>query len=517
MIARSEDDDTRKRWSQHKLDNAFAHIEFADPERGIFGATPVETMHAFRKGVIEKVTKLVLDSLPASKKAAFDDLAIAFHKSHRQTHRKDYPSTDFSNGVTNLTKITASERVGIVFLFVILFQYDEGWRMIQSCLEKKSNNKVPEVLEVLESLLCFDAWLNQSHYWETSNPARVAKEMAKHQDSIRNFMDMCKTSIPLKVEGKEEEKKKKGPMKKQKSQTFEAVTPIKQEGQKSHTDAWKFPKFHELLHIVDDMSRFGSPVNFCAQRPESLLIPAAKHPGRRAQKRIEGSAYELQAAQRLVYSFMIDTIHTRIWDNPQYDSDAPDRNDVVDINGDKIFQSTGQATFGCVRRVKLGPQYHYEIHWDTRTHKDLLTLPLGLIEFLFNSFKRLQTITFCTEYKRDVHTFRCHPCYQSDGPIYDWMIIDFGKLGKFPCRLALVVVVDSPQDPEEKYQLVVQSTTEEVKQHESTLLREWKWSPTYHLVSCNTIVDPCFVISISHNSSKVLETKPYTEWASKFT
>jgi hypothetical protein len=157
VIARSEDDDTRKRWSQHKLDNAFAHIEFADPERGIFGATPVETMHAFRKGVIEKVTKLVLDSLPASKKAAFDDLAIAFHKSHRQTHRKDYPSTDFSNGVTNSTKITASERVGIVFLSVILFQYNKGWQMIQSCLEKKSNNQVPEVLEVLESFLCFDA------------------------------------------------------------------------------------------------------------------------------------------------------------------------------------------------------------------------------------------------------------------------------------------------------------------------------------------------------------------------
>ena len=115
VIARSNDDATRKRWSQHKIENAFEHIVFADPERGIFGATPVETMHAFRKGVIEKVTKLVLESLPASKKAAFDDLAIAFHKSHRQTHRKEYPSTDFSNGVTNLTKITASERVGIFF------------------------------------------------------------------------------------------------------------------------------------------------------------------------------------------------------------------------------------------------------------------------------------------------------------------------------------------------------------------------------------------------------------------
>jgi hypothetical protein len=97
------------------------------------------------------------------------------------------------------------------------------------------------------------------------------------------------------------------------------------------------------------------------------------------------------------------------------------------------------------------------------------------------------------------------------------MIFDFEGHGKFPCRLALVVVVDSPQDPNEKFQLVVQSTTEETKAHESTLLREWKWSPTYHLVSGNTVVDPCFVISISHNSSTVLETKPYTEWASKFT
>jgi hypothetical protein len=44
-------------------------------------------------------------------------------------------------------------------------------------------------------------------------------------------------------------------------------------------NAWKFPKFHELLHILDDMPRIGSPVNFCALRPaESLLISAANIP-----------------------------------------------------------------------------------------------------------------------------------------------------------------------------------------------------------------------------------------------
>lgn len=524
VIAQHETDDaTRKRWSQHKLDNAFNHIVFADAERGIFGATPVETMHAFRKGVIEKVTKLVLESLPASKKAAFDDLAIAFHKSHRQTHRKKYPSTDFNNGVTNLTKITATERVGIVFLFVILFQYESGWQMIQACLEKRSNTKVPEVLEVLESLLCFDAWLNQSHFWETSDPRHVAKVMKRHQDSIRNFMDMCKKSIPLKVEGKEDNKKKGRKEKKGQKERCEASISMKKEGEPNDPEAaWKFPKFHELLHIVDDMSRFGSPVNFCAQRPESLLIPAAKHPGRRAQKRIEGSAYELQSAQRLMYSFMIDTIHTRIWDEPDYDSDAapPGRKGVAGITEDHdVYQGTGQASFGCITRTKVGRRYHYDIDWGkTKTHQDFLHLPGALVEFVCASFKEVNKIRFCTEYKRDVHTFRCHPSYQSDGCIYDWMVIDFGEvLGKFPCRLSLVVVVDSPTEFDEKYQLVVQSTTEEVKEHESTLLREWKWSPTYHVVSANSVVAPCFVISISHDTSTVLETKPYEEWASMFT
>jgi hypothetical protein len=76
--------------------------------------------------------------------------------------------------------------------------------------------------------------------------------------------------------------------------------------------SWKFPKFHELLHLVEDMERFGSPVGYCAQRPESLLISVAKQPGRHAQKRQDGSINELQSAQRLAYSIMIDTFYTRI-------------------------------------------------------------------------------------------------------------------------------------------------------------------------------------------------------------
>ena len=69
----------------------------------------------------------VLDNVPASRKAALDTLAVQFHQRHRQTFRLTYPATDLSRGVTNLTKVTARKCLGLVFLFVILSQYDKGW------------------------------------------------------------------------------------------------------------------------------------------------------------------------------------------------------------------------------------------------------------------------------------------------------------------------------------------------------------------------------------------------------
>ena len=100
-----------------------------------------------------------------------------------------------------------------------------------------------------------------------------------------------------------------------------------------------------------------------------------------------------------------------MWEQPDGDADVPDSHHDDETTRNGIFQSTGQATFGCVYRFKSSEEIQYKIEWDTRTHRDLLALPLELIEFLFDSFKESDSITFCTEYNRDVHTFRCHPCY----------------------------------------------------------------------------------------------------------
>ena len=78
-IARSPNETLRANWSQHRLGNAFDKMPMANPVRDIFGATPVKTMHAFWKGLIEVVTFLVLDNIIATDLAALDTLAIKFH------------------------------------------------------------------------------------------------------------------------------------------------------------------------------------------------------------------------------------------------------------------------------------------------------------------------------------------------------------------------------------------------------------------------------------------------------
>ena len=474
QIAACPNDVLRQRWSQHALDNTYNHVPLADPIRGIFGATPVETMHAFRKGVIEVVTFLVLNNIPKRKKAALDRLAVRFHKSHRQSYRKAYPATDFSNGITNLTRISAAERLGLVFLFVILAQYDEGWVILNTALQDNTNQELPEIVNMFECLLCFDAWLNRPTFWRLDDSST---EKAGYQASILKQMQMCKSYVP----------------------SVKAT-------------AWKFPKFHELLHIVDDIERFGAPINYCAQRPESLLIQAAKKPGRRAQKRQQGVAYELQAAQRLSYSVIIDTMYSRLWDN----IDSASANTTAKEQVNPQTPNTGRATFATVSRCDhphIPFRKQIRIQWDTATDTARMDPPFALSKFMLEQFGN--PVRFCSEFRIGNNIFRCHPSFQSDGAMYDWMRADFeGTV--YPCRLAAVIVsTDDDVITNDCLKLIVQRTTYTTGIN-SVLFTEWLWSNEYHVILPSDVQAPCFVVSIKEDTSKILETLPIEEWHKAF-
>jgi hypothetical protein len=77
---------------------------------------------------------------------------------------------------------------------------------------------------VFEAILCFDEWLRKDTYWADHN-AEGTKAIVSLL--ITKIMHSSKQYIPT-----------------------------------SKSTAWNYPNFHELMHIVDDMSRFGVPQIF---------------------------------------------------------------------------------------------------------------------------------------------------------------------------------------------------------------------------------------------------------------
>jgi hypothetical protein len=99
--------------SQHQCHkNAFANIEIGDPVYKIFGAVPTDPMYFVCKGVI--AMSFIFDCTIPSPNFRLDELAQSFHRCHHQSAWKDFPQTNFSNGVTHLSNMTASEECGLV-------------------------------------------------------------------------------------------------------------------------------------------------------------------------------------------------------------------------------------------------------------------------------------------------------------------------------------------------------------------------------------------------------------------
>jgi len=468
-IAVSGDTKLQQRWSQHQLYNAFINMPFADPKRGIFGATPVDTMHCFRKGLIETFSVIIIDNLTISQKARLDTLVMNFHKRHNQTVKSSYPIMNFSRGVTGLSKLSASERVGIIFLLVMLANLDEGEAVFKAAFEQDGVRTVRHVIEILEALLTFDAWLNQDQYWKLKCHSNA---MHNAQESIRMLLKLCVKRFP--------------------------------------DHKWEVPKFHEMLHVVEDMHRFGASKNFSAQRPESLLITAAKRPGKRAPKCQNGALYDFKSAQRVVDSIHINKCFELIMTSS--DNLFDNINKIVENN--EIINGTGKATFG---QVSKNEKHMINVSWRTKSNQEHMQLPGELLHFIHDRFG--DQVIICTEFRRDKYVFRCHPNFYSNSPRFDWLRIQFDS-GIFPCRLCSVVLLFSSTNNDPEYFLIVQSTTAQSSPkygHGSVLFNEWLWSHDYFIVPPESIHSPCFVISSTDDSNRILEALPYEDWALQFT
>ena len=88
---------------------------------------------------------------------------------------KSFPRLLWKEGVTNLSELTASAKVGIMFTIVVISLTDDGIHFFEQAF--KSNTQLNNMHYVFQLLLCYWMWLKKDHYWKHGNKA--AREAAR--------------------------------------------------------------------------------------------------------------------------------------------------------------------------------------------------------------------------------------------------------------------------------------------------------------------------------------------------
>jgi hypothetical protein len=467
--------------SQHHCHNVFANIEIGDPLYKIFGSLPTDPMHSVRKGVMARAMSLIFDCMTKPQKCELDKLVQIFHKNHRQSARKDFPQTDFSNGVTNLANMTASEECGLVFLLICLSQFQDGWTLLNEALINKGHKtNLSQVLEALEALSCFDAWTRMDKYWKVSQQKKYSLQA---KESMAKMLSMIRDHLP-----------------------------------RESGNGWKLPTFHNTMHIVDDMCKYGKPKESNTEVGEKNHKVFAKRIGRRCRK--QHKSFPQQVAHRLSDSFVIDKIASAMGlfadDNDDNGEPLPNAVNDDDQNGMTL------GSTHCYLRLNGND---VQVVWQSTTEKHLLTWEPDVSTFIqqnYMSNQNISTIHCCTEYKHNNLLIRCHPSYQGEGPWFDWVSVSFAQStikrktfpkGEYPCKV-LAVLPQQKNSFLRETELIVKCAGSKTKKG-SVLFEEWTLVDGYFSVSVTAILKSIFVLEMPGN--KIAVACSYSEWPSFFT
>lgn len=594
MLTKLGNDDAMQLYSQYKVDLAFNRVSFGGDSQGICGATPTEIMHALNQGLMQYVAQIFLSQLSDSYQNELDKLAGKFRVAlNRQTARRHYPRLDMTFGVTNLAKLTASEQSGVLFSFCALAQVHTSWETLQEGLQanrtrdlnkrikvltkavkkleaemKKKVNQTAEnrtllkhlndaivsyqkehneafdplldILNLFEMLLCFEAWCKKPTFWRLPDEDGWGVYRSKYAISI--MLNTVKQVLP----------RAEAPL-----VPSMPHLKVKDWPEPKGGNGWKVPKFHEMLHLVDDMVRFGAPRNYYAGAPEANHKSFAKRHGRRAQKR--HAVFEPQCARRVIDTYVLDMAVDAIVDIAAADDEEDDTTSTT------ASVTSGGANVATMRmatsvrfwvkdpyrpvasRKKFGRKKNPESlahlvvpDWSsTRSHvPDAVRFcNEAAVRFLLTADDTVgpngimpgaTDVTICTQVKIDGLTFRCHPNYRNGGPWHDWVAVNYNEDGKvvtYPSKLLAVVPQEqlSGQRLDATY-LLLHCTYERDADNSSCLFKRWKYNPKQvYMVKVEAVKldTECMVIenaarNVGDPSKEVMQILSPDRWAGGF-
>ena len=251
QLVANKDESRLSEINQYCVNSVWYDLTYGGCRFGIFSAAnPTEWLHALDNGLIEHcLNDINKHKLNTHQRQKMDEIAMQFLEMPRQhlmtaNSNSDFPRLMWKNGISTLTDITADYKVGMLLTFVVLSLTTDGNKLLATAFG--TAKKAQQIRTAFQKLLAYRSWLRKKEFWKLDNP--TGKSEAKI--AIIRCLKYLKTHFP------------------------------RQEGQ-----GWNIPKFHEQLHVPDDIARNGPPATTYTGVVEHQHVTAKQHAERTTKHR----------------------------------------------------------------------------------------------------------------------------------------------------------------------------------------------------------------------------------------
>lgn len=236
---------------QYCVNSVWYDLTYGGCKFGVFSAAnPTEWLHALDNGLIEHcLIDLNKHKLKSKQREKLDEIVMHFLEMPKQclmtaNSNSEFPRLMWKNGISNLTDVTADYKVGMLLTVIVVSLTTDGTKLLATAFG--SSKKARQVRKAFQKLLAYRSWLRKDEYWHVNNPC--GKKDAK--EAIKRCLKYLKANFP------------------------------REEGQ-----GWNLSKFHEQLHVPDDIARNGPPSTTYTGVVEHQHVTAKQHAERTTKHR----------------------------------------------------------------------------------------------------------------------------------------------------------------------------------------------------------------------------------------
>ena len=378
--------------AQRPTFNALYDMDCGNDPYGVFSMIHTEGLHAIEIGLIPYMIEILLKEISPQKNISeLDELVQRLCKDPNQHAYDNFPRALWPDGVTSLTMLSGSEKVGKMFAITLVAQTLEGMEYFCRVLPG-GELTWKKMLYCFQQILCYWSWLKQDTFWQADD----VKGCEKATRCIKIMMKQIQVLWPRK-DGLE----------------------------------WNLTKLHEQFHIPFDIFRHGAHINVHTGPQEHNHIQlkrAAKNTQRRK------AIIDFQTGERVIDRLIID----KAFDICNSHMKKSENDNQVLMNGISPVSSKGKVIL-IHRTNQARNQMEACFNWENLNynshpipHSTHILVLLHRLFFATHSTPitdvtevpgRYLEIQFFSEYRREGVSYRCHPHYRSQKSHYDWSYV----------------------------------------------------------------------------------------------